>query len=84
CIVHENMEMYERKYGTEFLKEWWRLPSNPFKNAVPTRPSKNYSLKELLLDYKDRYTTILKEFKRQSFAELVTWKRFYNNWYKEL
>ena len=83
-FVHENMEMYESKYGTEFLKEWWRLPSNPFKNALPTKQSKNNSLKELLLDYKDRYITILKEFKRQSFTELVTWKKFYNNWYNEI
>ncbi|TFG19287.1 MAG: B12-binding domain-containing radical SAM protein [Promethearchaeota archaeon] len=83
-FVYENMDMYEKKYGTEFLKEWWKLPSNPFKNAVPTKLSHNYSLKELILDYKEKYINILKEFKRQGFAELVTWKRFYNKWYKEL
>ena len=83
-FVYENIDMYEKKYGTEFLKEWWKLPSNPFKNAVPPKLSDNYSLKELILDYKEKYIKILKEFKRQSFSELVTWKRFYNDWYKEL
>jgi radical SAM superfamily enzyme YgiQ (UPF0313 family) len=83
-FVYKNMDYYEKKFGSEFIKEWWKLPSNSFKNSIPTRPSKNYSLKQMISDYKDLYISILKEFKRDTFAHLVYWKSFFNNWYKEL
>ncbi|MFX1257199.1 MAG: B12-binding domain-containing radical SAM protein [Promethearchaeota archaeon] len=83
-FVYDNMEYYERKYGSKFVREWWKLPSNPFKNAVPQKPSKKYSLKQIIGDYKDKYVKILKIFKRNTFAELVSWKNFFNKWYKQL
>jgi radical SAM superfamily enzyme YgiQ (UPF0313 family) len=82
-FVYQNMKYYENKFGTEFIKEWWKMPSNPLKNSVP-RPSKDYSQKQLIGDYKNKYTSILKLFRRDIFSDLVVWKRFFNKWYKEL
>ena len=82
-FVYKNMNYYEEKYGTKFIKEWWKMSSNPLKNSIP-RPSKDYSKKELIGDYKDKYISILKSFRRDVFADLVVWKRFFNKWYNEL
>ncbi len=82
--VYSNMEYYEKKYGTEFIKRWWKIPSNPFKNAIPKKSSKKYSKKELIGDYRSKYQSILKVFKLNTFSELVSWKRFFNKWYREL
>ena len=49
-FVYNNMDYYENKFGTKFIKEWWKLPSNPLKNTIPLQSSKYYSLKELLAD----------------------------------
>ena len=81
--VYKNMKYYEDEFGAEFIKEWWKMPSNPLKNSVP-RPSRDYSKKQLIGDYKDKYVSILKLFRRDVFADLVVWKSFFNNWYKEL
>ncbi len=83
-FVYQNMEYYEKKFGTEFKRKWWKLPSNSFKNSIPTKPSRNYTLKEMLIDYKDKYVSILKEFKRDTFSDIVNWKLFFNSWIKEL
>ncbi len=83
-FVYKNMKYYEKKYGTQFIRNWWKLELNAFKNAVPQKPSKIYSLKDMIRDYKDNYIKILKVFKRNTFTELVTWKRFFNKWYSEL
>lgn len=83
-FVYKNMEYYEKKFGTKFIRNWWKLESNSFKNAVPQKSSKNFSLKQMLGDYRDKYTSILKASKRNTLSELVIWKRFYNNWYNEL
>jgi len=82
-FVYENMKFYEEKYGSKFVKEWWKKPSNPLKNSVP-RPSKDYSKKELIADYKNKYVSILKLFRREIFADLIVWKSFFNTWYNEL
>ena len=82
--VYRNMEYYKKKYGSEFIKGWWRLPSNPLMNSVPEKTSKNYTKKQLIKDYKDKYITILKVSKLNTFSELVSWKRFFNDWYTKL
>jgi len=84
AFVYNNMDYYENKFGTKFIKEWWKLPSNPLKNSIPLQSSKDYSLKEVLVDYVEKYTKILNVFKKQSFLELITWKKFYNKWIKQL
>ena len=83
-FVYNNMDYYENKFNTKFIKEWWKLPSNPLKNSIPLQSSKEYSLKELLVDYVEKYTKILNVFKKQSFLEIITWKKFYNKWIKQL
>jgi len=82
-FVYKNMNYYEEKYGSKFVKEWWKMPSNPLKNSVP-QPSKDYSKKELIGDYKNKYVSILKLFRNDVFADLVVWKSFFNKWYNEL
>ena len=82
--VYANMPYYRKKFGTEFLEEWWKFNSNSFINSIPIKPSKNYSLKDLLGDYKEEYLSILKEFKFNTFSELVAWKQFFNKIYKSL
>lgn len=82
-FVYKNLKYFEDKFGTEFIKKWWKMPSNPLKNSVP-RPSKDYSKKKLIEDYKNKYTSILKLFRRDIFADLVVWKSFFNKWYEEL
>ena len=81
--VYSNMEDYEKKYGADFIKEWWKLKSNPFKNSVPEMPSKTYHKKDLINDYKENYIRIIRAFKKSSFKDLVMWKAFYNKWYRE-
>ncbi|MFX1274329.1 MAG: B12-binding domain-containing radical SAM protein [Promethearchaeota archaeon] len=85
-FVYKNMTYYKMKFGTNFIKEWWKIHSNPFKNSVPD-PSRTYGLKQLISDYKEKYISILNFFKREKqeiFSDLVIWKKFYNNWYEEL
>lgn len=83
-FVYQNMERYERKYGTKFIKEWWKLKSNPLKTSVPERPSKKYPKKQLIGDYKGKYLPILKISKRNTFLELHSWKTFLEEWLSEL
>jgi radical SAM superfamily enzyme YgiQ (UPF0313 family) len=83
-FVYKNMNYYKRKYGSKFIKKWWKLPSNSFKNSVPEKTSKSYTKKQLIGDYKDKYFEVLKLWKREMFAELVHWKKFFNKWYEEL
>ena len=82
-FVYKNLKYFEDEFGTEFIKEWWKMPSNPLKNSIP-RPSKDYSKKQLIRDYKNKYISILKLFRRDIFADLVVWKSFFNKWHKEL
>ncbi|MHA1256274.1 MAG: B12-binding domain-containing radical SAM protein [Promethearchaeota archaeon] len=81
--VYSNMEYYEKKYGAEFIKEWWKLKSNPLKNSVPEKPSKTYHKKDLINDYKEQYIKFLRAFKKSSFKDLFIWKVFFNKWYRE-
>jgi len=82
--VYNNMEYYEKKFGTKFLKEWWKLPSNSLFNAILPMPSINYSRKELIWDYKENYAKILPKFKYSEFKTNVNWKIFFNNCYKKI
>lgn len=81
--VYSNMNYYEKKYGAEFIKEWWKLKSNPFKNSVPEMLSSTYYKKDLINDYKENYIRIIRAFKKSSFNHLVIWKAFFNKWYRE-
>ena len=81
--VYNNMEYYEKKYGSKFEKEWWKYPSDPLKNAIIPKPSRNYTRKELIRDYVNKYAKILTKFKYSSFNLLISWQRYYNKWYKE-
>ena len=83
-FVYKNMDYYEHKYGTEFIREWWKLPSNTFKNSIPEKPSKLYTKKQLIKDYKEKYFEVLKEWKKDIFGELLQWKIFFNKWHDEL
>ena len=83
-FVYGNMKYYEERFGTKFTDYWWKETSNPFKKSIPEKPSKDYEKKELINDYRTAYTKILKNFKRNTFGDLVSWKRFYNKWYEEL
>jgi radical SAM superfamily enzyme YgiQ (UPF0313 family) len=83
-FVYQRMNKYEELYGTEFNKRWWTSQKNQFKLSVLRKCSHNYSLKNLLYDYKENYISILKMFKFSNFRDLATWKQFYSNWYNEL
>ncbi|MFX1393813.1 MAG: B12-binding domain-containing radical SAM protein [Promethearchaeota archaeon] len=82
--VYHNMQYYEKKYGSEFEKEWWKYHSDPLKNAIIPRPSRNYTRKELIRDYVNKYSKILTKFKHNSFNLLINWKQYYNKWLKEI
>jgi radical SAM superfamily enzyme YgiQ (UPF0313 family) len=82
--VYSNMKYYKKKYGTEFIKEWWKPRLNPFKSSVPEMASNTYHKKDLIYDYKENYFKILRGFKRSSFKDLFMWKSFYNKWYGEI
>jgi radical SAM superfamily enzyme YgiQ (UPF0313 family) len=82
-FVYKNMDYYEKKFGTAFVKKWWKLRSNSFKNSI-VKPSEFYTKKQLIGDYKDKYFEALRIWRREIFAELILWKRFYNTWYEEL
>ncbi|MHA1149655.1 MAG: B12-binding domain-containing radical SAM protein [Promethearchaeota archaeon] len=83
-FVYKNMDYFERKFGTEFIQEWWKLNTNLLKKSIPIKTSSNYTLRHLIEDYKDKYISILKHFKHDTFANLVKWKQFYNRWHREL
>jgi tRNA A37 methylthiotransferase MiaB len=85
--VYYNMEYYMEKFGSQFTKNWWKIPENPLKHSVPDKPSKYYSKKNLVKDYIETFLPILKRYQQGSFYSfqyLVLWKNFFNNWYKEL
>lgn len=80
---YHNMDYYEKKYGTEFNREWWIYNKNHFKLSVLKKCSSHYPLIDLLYDYKEKYSELLRT-KNFSFSALVLWKQFYSKWYKEL
>ncbi len=82
--VYNNMIYYEENYNTKFCKEWWKIPSDPLKNSILEKPSKNYYKKQLIRDYKDKYFPILRIFKYSSFTGLAKWKRYFDRWYEEI
>ncbi len=82
--VYANIEYYEKKYNSKLIKNWWKLSSNNFKNSVFRKVSKNYSLKQLIWDYKENYTPILNKFRFKNYADLLLWKDFFNRWFKNL
>ncbi|MHA1803464.1 MAG: B12-binding domain-containing radical SAM protein [Promethearchaeota archaeon] len=82
--VYQNMAYYEQKFGTKFIREWWKIKSNPLKNSVPEKPSKNYSKKELISNYKDSYAPLLTLFPKLPKWSLIIWKKFYDKWLREL
>ncbi|MBN1213956.1 MAG: B12-binding domain-containing radical SAM protein [Candidatus Lokiarchaeota archaeon] len=83
--VYRNMDYYIKKYGSLFNKMWWKSNSeNLFKLSILKKSSKQYSIKDILLDYKNEYTRILNLFKHKNFSDLIIWKKFYSKWYYEL
>ena len=82
-FVYKNMDYFENKFGSIFIKNWWKIPSNPFKNSIPEMPSSTYYKKDLINDYKENYFWILRQFKKSSFHDLIIWKDFFNKWYRE-
>ncbi len=82
--VYQNIDYFEKKYGSVFIREWWKLPENPLKTCIVQRPSRDYSLKELLKSYIDNYLPFLQQFKKHNFKALIFWKQFYSKWYNEL
>ncbi|TXT67041.1 MAG: hypothetical protein BAJALOKI1v1_200007 [Promethearchaeota archaeon] len=84
CSVYDNMAYYEQTYGTIFQKEWWMIQSDPLKNAVLPKPSKNYSKLQLIDDYKEKYLPLLTEFRLSPFKPLVHWKTYHNKWKNDL
>ncbi|MFX0069525.1 MAG: B12-binding domain-containing radical SAM protein, partial [Candidatus Hermodarchaeota archaeon] len=77
-FVYKNMKYYEEKYGSKFIKEWWKIKSNPFKNSVPEKLSSSYTIKQLLKDYKEHYLKILKVSHRNILPQLLLWKNFFD------
>ncbi|MHA1293671.1 MAG: B12-binding domain-containing radical SAM protein [Promethearchaeota archaeon] len=85
--VYHNMKYYEKKFGSEFLKNWWKIPGNPHKNSILNKPSKNYAKKEMVSDYLNAYTNILKQNRYSSFysfENLIIWKKYFRKWESEL
>ncbi len=82
--VYNNMSYFEEKYGTKFKKEWWNIQSDPLKNSVLPKPSKNYTKAQLIKDYKDQYIHLLTKFKLSPFEPLINWKNYFNKWEKAL
>ncbi|MBY9007126.1 MAG: B12-binding domain-containing radical SAM protein [Candidatus Lokiarchaeota archaeon] len=83
--VYKNMDYYIKKFDTKFNMLWWKSNSeNLFKISVLKKSSRNYTIKNLLLDYKDEYSKILNVFKYKNFTDLIIWKKFYSKWYHEL
>lgn len=78
------MNYYENQFGSKFNRNWWIENVNHFKLSVLKKCSYNYSLKDLLYDYKRQYLGLLKHFKYQRFKILVIWGRFFSQWYHEL
>ncbi len=82
--IYQNMKYYESKFGTKFIKEWWKIHSDPIKNSVLLKPSKNYSKKQLIGDFKDKFFPFIKNYEQISKIALIIWKIYYNKWYDEL
>jgi radical SAM superfamily enzyme YgiQ (UPF0313 family) len=82
--VYNNMAHYEKKYGTKFSKKWWTIQSDPLKKSVLPKPSKYYSKRQLVSDYKNKYIPLLTKFKFKTFRPLINWKKFFTEWEKEL
>ena len=82
--VYKNMDYYEKKYGTQFLIDWWKIESDSLLNSILPKPSKSFTKLQLIEDYKDNYSSLLTKFKTKSFKALVNWKRYFNKCYEEL
>ena len=82
--IYKNMDYYTKKYGSAFLWEWWKLSSDPLKNAVPLRSSHDYTRSQLLSDYLDGYKSLLNRFKYTDLTSLINWKRYYGHWTQKL
>ena len=74
--VYQHMDYYKEKFGSKFLKEWWKIRSDPLKNSILLKPSKNYTKKELIGDYKEKYALILPTFKYSPFRDILNWKKY--------
>ncbi|MGQ4873034.1 MAG: B12-binding domain-containing radical SAM protein [Promethearchaeia archaeon] len=75
--VYKYMSYYEKKFGSKFVKEWWKLPGNQWIYTIPLKSSDNYTIKELFSDYIQHYFPIIKSFRRTNFSDLIKWIRFY-------
>ena len=82
--VYNNMKYYEDKYGSEFSREWWKIETDPLINSILPKPSKNYTKKHLIGDYKDNYINLLTIFKYHSLNATINWKRYFNKYHKDL
>ncbi|TFF99152.1 MAG: radical SAM protein [Promethearchaeota archaeon] len=82
--VYKNMDYYHKTFQSMFLKEWWKIDSDPLKNSIPLKSSKNYHRSQLVKDYVERYRNILVKFKYSSIPSLINWKKYFGNWSKNL
>ncbi|MHA1490710.1 MAG: B12-binding domain-containing radical SAM protein [Promethearchaeota archaeon] len=82
--VYNNMDYYQKEYGTEFSREWWKIPSDPLLNSILPKPSNHYSKKQLIGDYKTNYIKLLTKFKYNQFKANINWKVYFNKCYKKL
>ncbi|MFO8017146.1 MAG: radical SAM protein [Promethearchaeia archaeon] len=84
-FVYHHMKQFEKKFGTIFIKEWWKRKMNQLKVSVPNKPSKNYSLNSLIFDYKEKYFPLLKNFfNYKNIFGLAMWKKYHDDWYNVL
>ncbi|MFW5895342.1 MAG: B12-binding domain-containing radical SAM protein [archaeon] len=83
-FAYHQMGHFEKKFGTRFIKNWWKMRENQLKVSVPYELSKNYSLISLLCDYKEKYFPLLRQFEYKNIFALIMWKRYYDNWYNDL
>ena len=82
--VYKSMPTYQKKFGTKFIKEWWKKPLDPMKSSVLPKPSKNYYLSELLENYLEKYSRILRFFKKSSFPTLIHWSKYFKSWLEKV
>ena len=78
--VYKHMNYYRKKYGSSFIKDWWKIPFDPLKSAVPLKASKTYPRCHLLKDYLKNYRRLLVGFKFTPLSSLINWKKYFGRW----
>jgi len=100
--IYPNVPAYQEinnlslRYGAQFNKDWWQENSNVFKLSILHKPSENYDLSQLLIDYRNTYSQILRFFIKENldslfnnnvigaFSSIKLWENFYDRWIAEL